>query len=151
MTPASIMPDVTTIKQLRQLIASIISNEKAYNVPGVCSRYGLADGTNDEAFASKFKYVMKRIQPLPPAEILRVARVLQSDEANAELGEVLIKLEEKSGPLITSLTRQRIMEELHVVPLSGKLQEIEFIKKLWPAWHLYLLAEAVFSISGGDI
>ena len=41
------------IKELRQLVASIISDEKAYNVPGVCVRYGMAEGTGDEAFASK--------------------------------------------------------------------------------------------------
>jgi hypothetical protein len=132
MTTPSVMPDAATIKHMRQLIASIISNQKAYNVPGVCSRYGLADGTGEEAFSSKFKYVMQRVQHLPSAEVLRVARALQLDEPVAELEEALAKFDEKGGPLITPLTRQRIVEELNSVPLSGKLPEIEFLKKLWP-------------------
>jgi hypothetical protein len=132
MTTPSVVPDAATIKHLRQLIASIISNQKAYNVPGVCSRYGLADGTGEEAFSSKFKYVMQRVQHLPSAEVLRVARALQLDEPNAELKEALTKFDERSGPLITPLTRQRIVDELDLVPLSGKLSEIEFLKKLWP-------------------
>lgn len=131
MTTLSFMPDAATIKHLRQLIASIISNQKAYNVPGVCSRYGLADGTGEEAFSSKHKYVMQRVQHLPASEVLRVARALQLDEPDAKLGETLTKFDEKRGPLITPLTRQRIVEELDLVPLSGKLPEIEFLKKLW--------------------
>ena len=65
--------DATTVKQLRHQIASVISEQKAYNVPSVCCRYGLDDGTGEEAFQSKYKYVMRRVDRLPSDDILRIA------------------------------------------------------------------------------
>ena len=124
--------DATTVKQLRHQIASVISEQKAYNVPSVCCRYGLDDGTGEEAFQSKYKYVMRRVDRLPSDDILRIARALQSDEPSMDLGEVLAKFDEKVKPLVTALTRRRIVAELDDVALSGSLPEIEFLSKLWP-------------------
>jgi hypothetical protein len=126
------LPDRETTARLRQLVASAISDHKAYDVPGICSGYGLADGAEEEAFRSKFKYVIQRLQNLPSAEVLRVARAVQLEEASAGLDEELAKFDERDGPRITPLTRQRIIAELELVELSGKLPEIEFLKKLWP-------------------
>src|SRR6202040_2988492 len=100
--------------------------------PSVCTRYGLAEGTNEDAFRSKYKYVIQRVQSLPADEVLRVARALQADEGSAELGEALAKIDEKSSPRITPLTRRRIVAELDNVSLSGELPEIDFLRKLWP-------------------
>jgi len=36
-------------KALRDLVASAIAGEKSYNVPAVCRRFGLPDGTDEEA------------------------------------------------------------------------------------------------------
>ncbi|WP_330085266.1 abortive infection family protein [Methylocystis iwaonis] len=132
MTRSQALVDAASIKKLRHLIASVISDQKAYNVPRVCVRYGLASGTNEEAFQSKFKYVIQRVESLSADEVLRVARALQADEGNTELDEALAKIDEKNGPLITPLTRRRIVAELDHVPLSGDLPEIDFLKKLWP-------------------
>jgi AbiJ N-terminal domain 3/Abortive infection C-terminus len=132
MTTQKATPDQQTTTRLRQLIASAISVHKSYTVPGICTGYGLADGTNEEAFRSKSKYVMQRLQSLPAAEVLRVARAVQLEENDPRLGEELAKLDEKDGPQITPLTRQRIVAEIDNVELSGKLPEIEFLKKLWP-------------------
>jgi hypothetical protein len=101
-------------------------------VPGICAGYGLAEGTEEEAFRSKFKYVMTRLQPLPAVEILRIARAVQSEEESADLDEALAKFDEQGDPQITPLTRQRILTEIDGVPMSGNLDEIEFLKKLWP-------------------
>ena len=124
--------DAATVKQLRHHIASVISEQKAYSVPSVCCRYGLEDGTGKEAFQSKYKYVMRRVDRLPSDDILRIARALQSDEPSMALGEVLAKFDEKVKPLITALTRRRIVAELDHVALSGSLPEVEFLSKLWP-------------------
>jgi hypothetical protein len=132
MTTQKATPDRRATTRLRQLIASVISVHKSYTVPGICTGYGLADGTNEEAFSSKSKYVMQRLQSLPAAEVLRVARAVQLEENDPGLGEELAKLDENDGPRITPLTRQRIVAEIDQVDLSGKLPEIEFLKKLWP-------------------
>jgi hypothetical protein len=132
MSSRTLAPDKASTTRLRQLIASVISSHKSYSVPGICAGYGLAEGTEEEAFRSKFKYVMNRLQPLPAVEILRIARAVQSEEESADLDEALAKLDEQSGHQITPLTRQRILTEIDGVPLSGNLDEIEFLKKLWP-------------------
>jgi hypothetical protein len=129
--PATVL-DASAIRELRQLIASVISGQKSYNVPSVCVRYGLAEGTEEEAFRSKFKYVIQRVQGLPAAEILRIARDLQSDEPTTKLGEALSKIDEKGKPAITPLTRRRILDEIELISLSGGLEETEFLKKIWP-------------------
>jgi AbiJ N-terminal domain 3/Abortive infection C-terminus len=132
MTTQAALPDRDTTTRLRQYVASAISGHKSYNVPGICSRYGLAEGTDEEAFRSKFKYVMQRLQNLPPSEVLRVARAVQIDESSTELDEELAKFDEKNGLKITPLTRRRLVAEIDQVALSGELPEIEFLKKLWP-------------------
>jgi hypothetical protein len=132
MSSRTLTPDKATTTHLRQLIASVISSHKSYSVPGICAGYGLAEGTEEEAFRSKFKYVMTRLQPLPASEILRIARAVQSEEESADLDEALAKFDEQGGHQITPLTRQRILTEIDSVPLSGNLDEIEFLKKLWP-------------------
>jgi hypothetical protein len=132
MKASDALPDRETTTRLRQLIASAISGHKSYTVPNICKRYGLADGTEEEAFRSKFKYVMQRIQSLPGAEVLRVARAVQIEEGDFALGEELAKFDELGAPPITPLTRQRIVAEIGNVDLSGKLPEVEFLRKLWP-------------------
>jgi hypothetical protein len=132
MTTQKATPDRRTTTRLRQLIASAISCHKSYSVPGICTRYGLAEGTEEEAFRSKLKYAMARLESLPATEILRIARAVQDEEGHADLGEALAKFDEQGGQQITPLTRQRIVAEIHTVPLSGNLDEIEFLKKLWP-------------------
>jgi len=121
-----------TIRNLRHLIASIISDQKAYNVPSVCLRYGLAEGTNDEAFSSKYRYVMQRLQSLTSGEVLKIARALQDDEGHQELEEVLAKIDEDSDPKVTQLTRRRIVAELNNVPLAGALDNVDLLRKFWP-------------------
>jgi hypothetical protein len=128
----AVISDASAIAELRQLIASVISDQKSYNVPGVCARYGLADGSEEEAFRSKFKYVMQRVQHLPTVEVLRISRALQSDEPTAKLGEALAKFDERDNPTITALTRRRILNELELMSLSGESDEIDFLKKIWP-------------------
>jgi hypothetical protein len=66
--------------------------------------------------------------------LARIARNYMSiGRTNMKLDGVITKSDEKSGPLITPLTRRRIVAELDRVPsLSGELPEIEFLKKLWP-------------------
>jgi hypothetical protein len=75
---------------------------------------------------------MRRVRSLPGDEILKVACVVQNDEDHVDLGEALAKIDEKSGPSITPLTRHRIVAELDKVPLAGALDDIDFLRKFWP-------------------
>ena len=120
------------IKDLRHHIAAVISDEKAYNVPAVCVRYGLADGGTDEAFSSKYKYVMSRAQQLTADKLLEVAERLQAETENFALGETLAKIKEASENLVSELTRRRIIDALVDIPFSARISELEFLEKLWP-------------------
>jgi hypothetical protein len=80
MTTQKATPDRATATRLRELIASAISCHKSYSVPGICAGYGLAEGTEEEAFRSKFKYLMARLAPLPATEVLRIARAVHLEE-----------------------------------------------------------------------
>jgi len=51
----------TTPMQLREAIADALHPVKSYDLPDVCRAFGLAEGSEDEAFASKRSYVRSRI------------------------------------------------------------------------------------------
>jgi len=121
-----------TSKKLRDLVASAIAGEKASDVPAVCQRYGLATGTDEEAFRSKFRYVSSRLQRLATKHVLEIAQRVQYDMPTFELGELLSLVTEQDGPRITELTRRRIVEALQGIPLAGRLPELEFFEKVWP-------------------
>jgi len=118
---------------LREHIASVISNHKAYDVPSVCKRFGLADGTGEEAFSSKNKYVMTRLKSLTPSAVLKVARDVQEEEQDFALGEQLAKIDEQSIHKVTELTRRRIISDIAMLSLTDDQEmELEFLKRLWP-------------------
>ena len=119
-------------KALCDLVASAIAEEKSYNVPAICRRYGLADGTQDEAFKSKLKYVSSRMKQLSPGRVLELAKAVQEDTPNYALGELLAKIDERGHTTITELTRRRIVTAIDGIPLSGTLPELEFLGKIWP-------------------
>jgi hypothetical protein len=66
-------------QDLRGLIAGALYPTKAYSLPAVCERYGLAPGESDEAFSSKTKYVLRRLEKLPNSEVLAIARKVAED------------------------------------------------------------------------
>jgi hypothetical protein len=119
-------------KALRDLVASAIAGEKSYNVPAVCRRFGLADGTDEEAHRSKFTYVSNRTKELRSDQVLELAKSVQADMPSYALGEVLAKLDEHGQHHVTELTRRRIVTALDGIPLSGMLPAIEFLGKVWP-------------------
>lgn len=86
------MPNETSIillKDLRAALASAIADFKAYDVPPICKRIGLAEGSEEEAFQSKHKYAQKRIANLTTEDLLKSARLLHAEEGGYALGEVL--------------------------------------------------------------
>lgn len=52
----------TTVMQLREAIAEALYPVKSYDLPDVCRAFGLAEGSGDEAYASKRSHVRSRIQ-----------------------------------------------------------------------------------------
>ena len=131
------------LQQLRETIASVISNAKAYDVPGLCRRLGLADGTEEEAFKSKFRYAHKRVVELNVEAAIKCARELATEDDDYSLVELLAKVDELSDPVITTITRRRLMGLFKNKPLATEIKEIEFIRAIWP------IAQMPAPIQGG--
>jgi hypothetical protein len=120
------------IKALREALALAIADAKAYDVPGLCRRLNLADGDEQEAFASKFKYAHRRLLEATTEQVAASARQLLTEESHFELGECLAKIDELNGPALTPLTRQRLMKLFEGRPLAREIEDIELIRSLWP-------------------
>ncbi|MFT6089305.1 hypothetical protein [Sulfitobacter sp.] len=68
------------LKTLRAELASAIANFKSYDVPSICTRIGLSEGSEEEAFRSKFKYAQKRIAGLPADNLRKSAQQFHAEE-----------------------------------------------------------------------
>ena len=120
------------LKELRHQLASAISDTKAYEVPALCRRLNLADGTEQEAFASKYKYAQKRLAEIEFAEVLASATILLAEEDHFGLAEIVAKINELSGPSVTTLTRRRLIALFESSPLVTEIDEIEVLRSVWP-------------------
>ncbi len=124
------------IRELRTEIANAIADYKAYDVPGVCLRLGLAEGESAEAFNSKYKYAMSRLVAVPAEDILRMAKLLLQDVTSYRLSEQVAKMEEFGQPGITEITRRRLMSTLKTRPLATEMEEVELIQRAWPVGEI---------------
>lgn len=86
------MGDAVKPETLRSAIASAVAELKSYEVPAECVRLGLAPGEEDEAFRSKFRYVLTRLRPLAVPELTTVARKVVDEYDVPALEEILTSL-----------------------------------------------------------
>jgi hypothetical protein len=96
----------------------------------------LTDGTEQEAFASKYKYAQKRIAELAGAEVLASGRSLLAEEDHLGLDEIVAKIDELTGPAVTTLTRRRLIALFEGRPLSTEIEDIELIRSVWPIGNM---------------
>jgi hypothetical protein len=120
------------IRELRTEIANAIADFKAYDVPGVCTRLGLADGDGSEAYNSKYKYAMSRLSAVPVEDLVPMAKKLLLEVTGYRLSEQVAKLEEFGQPTVTEITRRRLLSVLKTRPLATEMDEVEFIQRAWP-------------------
>jgi hypothetical protein len=62
------------LETLKHNIAAALSDTKAYDLPIVCTSLGLADGDQQEAYASKYKYVFRRVRTLSKDHSIALAK-----------------------------------------------------------------------------
>jgi len=120
------------LKELRHLLASAIADFKAYDVPSLCARLGLADGTEEEAFQSKYKYASSRIASATPDHVFHIANQLLVEHDNFWLNEQVTKINELNAPHLSPLTRRKIISCLSEQGLSLDIPEIEILSRIWP-------------------
>lgn len=130
--PAMNNPPPALVKELRHCLATLISDFKAYDVPSVCARLGLGDGSAEEAFSSKYKYASSRIASKTIAEVLGAARALLAEEEDFALSEAASKFEEASLATISEITRRRIVALFDKRSLCTEIEHMELVSRVWP-------------------
>jgi hypothetical protein len=117
--------------QLRHLVAGALYPIKAYSLPAVCERYGLESGTSEEAFSSKNRYVMSRLERLSDAKVLGVAKLVVEDFPDDQLRAAIEQLD-KDGHIVSDITRHHLAEALDECSLNGKRDLLDMLRKHWP-------------------
>lgn len=92
--------------RLRMLLSQIIADTfKAYDLPPLGERLGLAPGTEAEAMSSKRLYINKRLQRLGDQDVMRIARDLARDVENDELDALLVQTSPADEAISSALIR----------------------------------------------
>ncbi len=112
-------------------ISSCLYDIKAYNLPKVCTNYGLEKGEESEAYLSKNNYIRSRINHKSLEELISLAERILHDYYDLEL-ENLILLESESNltKKITNLTLLDLFDYLDQISLYGRLNSEEFLLKI---------------------
>ncbi|MGG0476196.1 hypothetical protein ABEY96_28880 [Priestia aryabhattai] len=122
------------INELINEITMVLSEEKAYDVPNVCVKYGLDNGSEGEAFQSKRVYVQKRLKGKDQLFLLDLAKRIVRDYSTS--AKSLSKLLSQVSPTgifhISEITRRNIMNELYSeINIPGKMDIVSFLKRTW--------------------
>lgn len=125
------MPNTSPAEVLRREIASVLAAESAHQVPRICARYGLAEGTGQEAFSGKIRYVMNRLQDLSSNQVLKIGQAVQADYQHRELALAVAAVEDIDLPRISNVTRRRLIAALDSIDLPGSLGIIEFLEPVF--------------------
>lgn len=113
-------------------ITLVLSQEKAYNVPNVCSRYGLRDGEESEAMYSRRVYIEKRLKTLTQLQLIDLAKRVANDYNSKDLAKQIALISPNGIFQISELTRRNIMTDLHQMgSIEGELDLIDFLKRTW--------------------
>lgn len=126
-----------TPQQLQAQIAASLHSVKAYELPAVCVALGLADGIQEEAYASKRTYVKSRIGHLAMPELVELARKVVERFEDAHLDDLLSELSTPDSHRISDITRRAILAELdQLYPLFGELPPLDGLEILHPEWGM---------------
>jgi hypothetical protein len=121
------------INELISAIADLIaSEEKSYNIPSVCTRYGLDAGDESEAFSSKRSYVIKRLSSKKTEYVLKIAEHLLHDYNSPVFAKVAEKFLNKNFFKVSIITRRNIIDELIIKGnIEGNLELPDFLNRIW--------------------
>lgn len=117
--------------QLRSLVADALYPVKAHTLPAVCERFGLDPGSDREAFESKTKYVMRRLEKLSDEAVLAVAQQVAEAYPEDALRAAIEQLVD-SGQLVSDITRVNVSESLNGCDLAGRRDLLELLRKHFP-------------------
>lgn len=124
------------LETLRDAIADGLWTLNASDVPSACTRLGLANGTAEEAFRSKRKYVRTRITSLSGSELIALAQAALREHDIPALQDFVSELTTHAEHRVTDLTRRGILESLDSLDqLFGSIVLLDGLAALAPNWQ----------------
>ena len=123
---------MVTLNDVKKEIANALAEEKAYGLPGLCVKYGLDDGLEEEAFRSKRSYVNKRLVQKDKEFILELGKKVMSEYPTSELARVVGNFFPGGGFAISSITREKLLVKINLFGnLEGKVDIIDFLVRVF--------------------
>lgn len=122
-----------TIGGITDIIIGILAEEKSYNVPQICIKYNLCEGTADEAFNSKRLYIGRRLKGKSNLFILDMAERVAKDYNSKELRRAISQYKDMQKYEINGNIRRALLDELYSIDeqLEGELSIIPFLNRIW--------------------
>ncbi|CAM3854146.1 hypothetical protein ACFW4G_28270 [Paenibacillus lactis] len=144
---------MASINELIDAIVQVLLEEKAYDIPTVCTKYGLESGDESEAFSSRRVYVQKRLKGKDQLFLLDLAKRIINDygsKANS-LSKLVLRLNPTGLYTISEITRRNIMDELHARNnIPGKYELVDFLNRVWDLDSMPS-TDSRFKTASGDI
>src|SRR5436305_10099472 len=98
------------LESLRAEIAYVLSSQvKAQSLVRVCSDLGLEHGDDAEAWQSKHKYVVRRLQPLKRENLISLAKAVLERYPTYGLEEKLDVIQPSTEGIISPITRRKLI------------------------------------------
>lgn len=122
-----------TIGGINDIVIEILAEEKSYNVPSIGTKYGLAEGDEDEAWRSKAKYFSKRLVGKSNLAILDIAGRVAKDYNSTKLRRAIAIYNDMQKYQINGNIRRELLDELYNLKedLEGELNIITFVNRIW--------------------
>lgn len=117
-----------SLGEMKNIIIVKLYNYSAYNLPNICTSLGLKEGTENEAFNSKKRYVQSRINTFTKEETISLLHSMK------EKLDINLIPEEKYSYTISELTK-RDVTDLLVNGLDIELEYDMVIKTISLSWH----------------
>lgn len=122
-----------TIGEIEEVLIKILAAEKAYNLPAIAEKYGLACGTESEAMSSKSSYLSRRLKGKSNLFILDMALRIAKDYNSTELRRAIALYNDMQKYQINGNIRRVILDELCNLKeeLEGEKSIVEFLNRIW--------------------
>jgi very-short-patch-repair endonuclease len=144
---------MASINELIDAIIQVLLEEKAYDIPTVCTRYGLESGDESEAFQSRRLYVQKRLKGKDQLFLLDLAKRIIEDYGSKSnsLSKLVLRLNPTGLYTISEITRRNIMDELYARNnITGKYDLVDFLNRVWDLDSMPS-TDSRFKTASGDI
>lgn len=136
---------------IRQAIIQVLIREKAPMLPQVCTRLGLEDGTEGEAFSNKTHYVRKRLAGKDADYLRNIALRIVDEYPAADVPTILLDFATRTRHAISDINRRAIVESLILKGnIWGKADFMDFLKRVWSLSEM-ASEDPRFDTAEGDI